>query len=64
MFIREKSFQSLINNDDSYYKYLLALRENDKKEKKRQEDLMSIEKKYQDLLQVVQELVKEKEVSK
>jgi hypothetical protein len=64
MFIREKSFQSLINNDDSYFKYLLALRENDKKEKKRQEDLMSIEKKYQDLLQVVQELVKEKEVSK
>lgn len=64
MFVREKSFQSLINNDDSYYKYLLALRENDKKEKKRQEDLLAIEKKYQDLLQVVQELVKEKEVSK
>ena len=60
MFVRDVATKNLINNDDSYYRSVLALRESQKREKKRQTELDLITDQYLQLRKIVNEIIEQK----
>ena len=58
MFCRDPKSKALLNNDDSYYKSLLALRESKKREYALQKDVDDVKAKFDSLEKLVNQLIK------